>query len=196
MKKLVTTSLLIVAAATAASAQTEKGSLIVGSNLSQLSYRSSNEGVAKQFSFGITPTVGLFIVNRLALGAEINLAYSHLDNSYNKTNVFEYRAAPFVRYYLTDAPKHKFFGQASYGITGYSAKTESSIEPHYTSKGSYQSLGLSLGYNYFISPMVALEVQPYYHRNETQVVSDTGANDWGISVGFQIFFPKSSSAAQ
>ncbi|UOQ73605.1 outer membrane beta-barrel protein [Hymenobacter cellulosilyticus] len=199
MKKLFATSVLL-AAATTVFAQTEKGSLMVGTSLSQLSYNTARGGYAKEFSIGITPTVGFFVVNRLALGAEVNLAYSLLrykDYASTKSNVFDYRVAPFARYYVVEAEKHKFFGQASYGITGFTARTTDELQNSFErkSKGDYRTLGVSVGYDYFISPMVALEVQPYYRRNSTQL-QGTGINNWGISVGFQIFFPKTAAAAQ
>ncbi|UOQ54388.1 outer membrane beta-barrel protein [Hymenobacter cellulosivorans] len=200
MKTLFATGFIVLAAAAGASAQTEKGSLMVGTSLSQLSYSTSRGGYSKQFSIGITPTVGFFVVDRLALGAEVNLAYSTFRYGgfpSSKARAFEYRVAPFARYYVVEADKHKFFGQASYGITGFSTRTTDELQNSFErkSKGSYSTLAVSVGYDYFISPMVALEVQPYYLRNSTQL-QGARTNNWGVSVGLQIFFPKTAAAAQ
>ncbi|MCB2409285.1 outer membrane beta-barrel protein [Hymenobacter lucidus] len=201
MKKLFTTSALVFTSIAGAFAQTEQGSLLVGSSISQLTYATSADGGRKDFTLGVTPTVGFFVANRLAVGAEINLAYVSTNASYGnggfKGKGLEYGLAPFARYYVLDAPKHKFFGQASYGIAGYSGKSES-YDGGYsqTNKGSYWSGSVGVGYNYFISPMVALEVQPYYRRTSTDLEDDIRKNRWGVSVGFQIFFPKTAAAAQ
>ncbi|MCB2378675.1 porin family protein [Hymenobacter sp. BT635] len=201
MKKLFTTSVLALSSLTAAFAQTEPGSVLVGSSISQLAYSTSSGGDQNTFSAALTPTAGIFVAKRLAVGAEILLGYATSNNDYRigsaKLKEFTYGLAPFARYYVLDAPKHKVFGQASYGLIGYSATYETDFggSPQ-RSKDSYWSPRVGLGYNYFITPMVALEAQPYYRYTPTQVVSDTRANQWGLSVGLQIFFPKTAGAAQ
>ncbi|PJJ53159.1 outer membrane beta-barrel protein [Hymenobacter chitinivorans] len=197
MKKLFVTGALLVTA-TSAFAQTEKGSLMIGSNISELQYASS-KGESKEFGVVLTPNVGVFVVDRLALGAELTLAYTSTKlpsfGTTYKTSAFTYGVAPFARYYVADGPKHKFFGQAQYGILGYRIKYPDG-GPAPVVKDSYGQLGLSVGYNYFISPNVALEVAPYYRHANTDLEADTRANQWGLAVGFQIFFPKTAAAAQ
>lgn len=200
MKKLLAAGALALTSFTAAQAQTEAGSVLVGSSISQLTY-STSAGSSKTFSGALTPTVGVFVAKRLAVGAEILLAYSTNSAMYlggtGKIRAFEYGVAPFARYYVVDAPKHKVFGQASYGLFGYTLNYDNSFGgggPN--SKDSYWSPRVGVGYNYFLSPMVALEVQPYYRYTPTVLQEDTSQNQWGLSVGLQIFFPKSAAAAQ
>lgn len=202
MKTLLATGALTLTSLTAALAQTEQGSLLVGSSISQLAYSTSSGGARKEFALGLTPTVGFFVANRLAVGAELSLAYVSSKASYGsgdfRSRAFEYGIAPFARYYVLDAPKHKFFGQASYGITGFTGKYETYDGGGFnqTSKVSYWTGSVGAGYDYFISPMVALEVQPYYRYTSTDLEADIRKNRWGVSVGLQIFFPKSTAAAQ
>ena len=179
--------------------------MLVGSSLSQLAFGSSQGGGTKNFALAFTPTVGVFVVDRLALGAELNLGYSTSKTISGgetfKTKVLEYGIAPFARYYVLDAAKHKVFGQASYGVTGFRAESPSyrptsGPDQRQISKSHYWAWSASLGYDYFITPNVALEVQPYYRHANNQLLASDQAGTWGISVGLQIFFPKTAAAAQ
>ncbi|TGE26411.1 hypothetical protein [Hymenobacter metallicola] len=201
MKKVVLLAGLLTATSSGVFAQTEQGSVMLGSTLSQLSFAKSQDGVTKYFSGALAPNAGLFVVDRLAVGAQLLLAYESQKTEYSgfgaKVRSFEYGIAPFARYYFLNAPKHKFFGQAAYGITGYTTKYISDDEFGFDrkAKGSFGSGRASVGYDYFIVPAVALEVQPYFERTGRGQLANSVAHSWGLSVGFQIFLPKGDAAA-
>ncbi|TGE20495.1 hypothetical protein E5K00_21095 [Hymenobacter aquaticus] len=201
MKKPLLLGFLLAATASGASAQTEKGSVMLGSSLSELSFSKSQGGDTKYFSGALAPNVGVFVADRLALGAQLGLGYQSrkiTSAGFNsKSNYFEYGIAPFVRYYFSDASKHKFFGQASYGITGFTNtySVNDGYNSNRTTTGSFGGGRASLGYSYFVVPTVALEVQPYFDWNNRGTLATSPRNSLGLSVGFQIFLPKGGAAA-
>jgi hypothetical protein len=199
MKKTLTLVLLV--ASFSLSAQTLKGSFMIGGN-ANISFDKNDYddlGYTKSTSFGISPEVAYFFVNNFSAG--VSLPYSR---SSSKTitpaypdfhsDGYSIGVAPIVRYYF---PVKKFFivGQGSYGWY-YSKNTYDSLDPvtgaidgteEYTNK--YRGFSLAAGPAFFLSPYSSIEILANY--GNTKYDSFDQSNFY-ISVGFQIYIPKLS----
>lgn len=121
-----------------------------------LGFRSQKTGDEKINNFNVTPRVGYFVSDNIAVGAQ--LGFNSGKNTYNangtmvevKSTGFE--AGAFARYYGTPGRAFSFFGQlnASYNTT----KNESQGSE---SKVNGFSVGLAPGISYFVSDHIAFE---------------------------------------
>jgi hypothetical protein len=113
MKKILPLLFLFVSAL--ASAQTEKGSFMIGGNASvefNKNDQNGDTGETKTFSISINPQAGYFVANNFSLGLSLPVSISRGKSTYpgingeaeSKTNGFG--VAPFVRYYI---PVKSFF---------------------------------------------------------------------------------------
>jgi len=163
-------------------AQTEKGNWLVGVNVADLHYSKDRNYGIKQYGISLQPDAGYFVADRLAVGAglELTLTGYKAENSFsgeiNKGHTIVYGLSPFVRYYFLDASKHKVYGQA-FG----SYRESYSKFPYGSSSDNEWGVGISAGYNYFITPSVALAAGPYFNRYDSY--------DLGLFLGLQVFLP-------
>lgn len=115
-------------------------------------------GDLKASSFNVSPSVGYFVNNNIALG--VSLGYNHSNQDYRdvtvdyerKTSTFT--AGVFGRYYLMPASKFSVFGQLGVNY----ATSKATIE-RFDSEDTYNTFGVLIapGINYFISDHFALE---------------------------------------
>ncbi|MBB2150704.1 outer membrane beta-barrel protein [Pedobacter gandavensis] len=124
MNKKIIMMAALCAVSIAASAQLEKGRLMVGGNVGYS--RNSNEGPSnaaistntfKSNAFAISPTAGYFINDNLAIGTNI----SYTNRKSNSTSYFRkeslYGVNPFIRYYLNISSDFKFFAEFMMGAS-------------------------------------------------------------------------------
>lgn len=125
MNKKIIMMAALCAVGSAASAQLEKGRLMIGGNVGYS--RNSYEGYSntssfssnnfKSNAFAISPTAGYFINDNLAIGT--NLSYTNRKT--NSTSYFRkeslYGVNPFIRYYLNISPDFKFFAEFMMGAS-------------------------------------------------------------------------------
>lgn len=197
-KKLLLASLLGTALTVPALAQTEQGSKLIGVNVGNLSYRSSNQN--NSLSAALYPSAGVFVTNNLLLGSSVSLSYyrQHFTNYFQdyRSRTFSYGLAPFARYYVPGSGRHRFFGQISAGVQRSSiwVENKSDIGPG-KQHDIYREVtyGGALGYNYFITPVAALEVTAGYGRNTNGPNPTTGTLD--VRAGFSLFLPSRKAAA-
>ncbi|MCB2410451.1 outer membrane beta-barrel protein [Hymenobacter lucidus] len=204
MKKTIGGAALLVLLATAAQAQIAPGTILLGGTMRYSAQ--SREGtlantdqtvkLAQTNQFTISPTVGYFLSENLAVG--LNLSYSHL-----KTTDYQYIVAvpvsgsglgsvikngrieskgpsfsvgPVARYYAFVGEKAAFFGQLGAGFWG--DRTESKPEDVLVgSPSSARSTGsgyyaqLAPGFVFFPTPKFGLEVSLQglmYQRGESK----------------------------
>lgn len=206
--------LLLAAAALAlpAQAQTERGAKLLGVSVGDLRYASYQYNGRRNLSAGVYPSVGWFVADRLAVGTGVVALYDR-GRSVRPgpdfpveyiSSTFSFGAAPFVRYYLLNGSSHKLFGQAGGEAIAYFDRTKR-IEgtrktiDHYNGK----SFGyhVDLGYNYFITPNVALEATVVYRRSSyveflpDRYDADPGDNTLDVRLGFSVFLPSGKTAA-
>lgn len=158
-----------------AEAQLQKGTVMVGGQLANLGF---GFGTANNVQLQISPKVGYFVQNNLAIGAEVPLGFIAVRGS---DPIFNYGVGAFGRYYF--APKEfninnvlnkgRFFAEAGLGIAG-----QTNVEVGF-------NIRFGAGYAYFISPNVALEASAMY----SGTYGTGNVSGLGINLGFQIHLP-------
>ena len=172
-----------------ASAQLQKGNLMVGGDIANLDF-----GFQKgaNVNFELSPQVGYFIKDNLVVGGLVNLGVDYQKS--RGTNV-SYGINAFGRYYVSDPSmvllKHaRFFGEVSAGINGSNTKAEG--KEAITTNGF--GIGFGPGIAYFITPNIALEALAKYNLIVGGGTATT-SNKISIGIGFQIYLPTSKARA-
>ncbi len=117
---------VLCAAASTASAQLEKGKILIGGSAGTYNSKSSYDDYADSKSRGITiaPMIGYFVSDNLVIGTALRYAFHKNRFSYDsKAEETNYIISPFARYYLSISPSFKFFGDFSVGIGKIETKT-------------------------------------------------------------------------
>lgn len=157
-----------------ASAQLQKGSVLVGGGIGDLSLGLGNENV---FNITLTPRVGYFVQDNVAIGGKVGLNYTAQPG----TDAYSYNVNAFGRYYFgpdefdTLLKQGRWFLEAGAGLGG----------------GRGAEIGFNMnfgpGYAYFITENVAVETLLLYNGTFGSGTS----NGLSLNVGFQIYFPSS-----
>ncbi|ELR73843.1 hypothetical protein C900_00007 [Fulvivirga imtechensis AK7] len=195
MKKFLLVVFALVGFLASVNAQTEKGSITAGGNISidfekeKFKSGSTTVDVGNNTSFTFNPLVGFFIMDGLAAGLEVNLQTSKFksddDTFESKFNAIS--IGPFVKYYHTSGA----FGMGSIGFG--SAKSESTNNNN-TNEAEFGLFTWRLGGGYalFLNDHVSLEPMLSYgsfvtkDKDSDQDEKDI-TNGFQISVGFHIF---------
>ncbi|GAA4303000.1 opacity family porin [Compostibacter hankyongensis] len=184
MKKLLTVLICagILGMAGVTHAQTQKGNLMIGSQLANIGGVFQNN--SNEFDFSITPSIAYFIHDNLALGGMLNLG---LEAPKGAPTTFTYGIGPWARYYFATPEELDFSKHAAFFLDGFVGFQG---ENHSKGGGSTNGLGIKVGpgVSYFITPNVALDAALDYNvvigfGNATTV------NRLAINLGFQIFLP-------
>lgn len=167
-----------------ASAQIQKGNVLIGADLANFDLGLSG---SKVFKMDITPKAAWFIQDNIALGG-----YAHLGliTAKDAATTTDYGLGALGRYYTgkdVEILKHgRFFAEANIGFGGTN-----------TSKGGGTTNGLDFGvgpgFAYFITPNIGLETLLKY-----QGLTGFGNNGYQgnlhLSFGFQIYLPGQGTA--
>lgn len=196
MKKLLFVSLI--ALSLNASAQTEKGSWMIGGELGNI-----NLGFGKSttdFSIGVDPIGLYFITDNLGIGGRIPIGIGvHSTKDVSSITTFQIGIAPTIRYYFTEIGKGKIFGEAALDFLNTSTSTKDKIlNTSSSSSNSATGFSIGLGYNYFFNPHVALEAGLRYVNvsddnapyNATNTFGGFNENNINFNLGLNIFFPQ------
>lgn len=235
MKKL--TLIVALFAAFSLNAQISKGSKIIGTSFASVSVGGSNstttysntptvyEGKGNSFSFSVNPYVGFFVADGLAVGGQVYASFysSKSDNSNSsttttsetKSNQPSFGVGPFARYYFVKGQKMSPYAEVSGGLDFNSGKSDTSTSTGATSSTKTKpytgwNVGPKLGFAYFISDYVALNVYAGFNYSASKVTYEyrpsTGTgydytndyNRWYVPVGFglQVHLPSKSSGSQ
>lgn len=151
------------------SAQTTKGKFLIGEftnvsltgngtpmnmNLGWSSHKvksdsrdSDNSNSNKEFSLNLTPRVGYFVIDNLAVGLDFTLAYTHTKGNDGRyiSNMTRFGTGPFLRYYI---PSQKLlpFAEASYSIGSSKTAWEyDNFDDERTTKVQQYGFGIGLG---------------------------------------------------
>ncbi|MFT4061273.1 MAG: outer membrane beta-barrel protein [Edaphocola sp.] len=178
---------------TAAHAQLQKGNIMVGATLADMNLKLQKNYT--ELGFSISPKVGWFIEDNIAVGGEVGLGLSHQNVSDISTDAINYKIGGFGRYYISDPRailmrKSRFFLEANAGLVGNNTKTEGADA--ITTNGI--GLGVGPGVAYFITPNVGLEALFKYDLGLGFGNSVTSHN-FSIGVGFQIYLPTKKARA-
>lgn len=162
MKKIVTVIALALICS-GAYAQFNQGRYLAGGSLSfsTLTGKQKTDNATNtyghQTNFSLAPDIGYFVIDKLAVGASLNLSTSTSkgdgsdDSKHTET---DFTLTPFVRYYLDQGIF--FQGQVGFGSGSSKDKNDGSNTTVTTKHGVF-NWALAAGYAYFLNDNVALE---------------------------------------
>ncbi|MBE7175950.1 MAG: hypothetical protein INR69_06075 [Mucilaginibacter polytrichastri] len=169
-----------------AQAQIQKGNVMVGGNISDISFGLDNPN---PFSLSLNPKAAWFISDGVALGVDAKLGI--LAPGKGAGTAINYGVGALGRYYgstgaNTVLNNSRFFGEATIGING--------INPA-GNEGSTNGLGFSFGpgYTYFITESVGIEALLKY-TGTVGFGESAYAHSLGLGIGFQIYLPGKNTA--
>ena len=117
MKKIILISLSLLTMFVA-KAQTEQGNLLLGANLANIRIGLDNNGS----SFGISPSVGYFVMENIAIGASLPINFSGYSNSASSSTSNSFGLGAYGRYYIP-MDKVSVFAGAGFGFARYSSRS-------------------------------------------------------------------------
>jgi hypothetical protein len=163
--------------------QTQKGNVLIGANLSNISLNFQKGNT--QFGFNLTPKAGWFIKDNTLLGAEVNLG---LATQKGATSV-NYGVGGFGRKYFGSEASSltkttKWFLEANAGIYGTNLSGDNIISTSTNGLG----VGAGPGIAYFLSQNIALEALAKYNIT-VGFGNSTTNNNLEFGLGFQIYLP-------
>jgi hypothetical protein len=167
MKKFIAASLLIVLFSSS-HGQTDKGDWMVGGGL-RLNTSDNNTEIAFQ------PNAGLFVIENLAIGANISFDYSKSGDN----KVTSFGIGPFARYYFTTANVRPLF-HTSLNYLSSKLKT-----PVISSTNNGLNYFLGGGAAIFVSDQVSLDILMGY--DHTKYKDFDGSGGFALTIGFQVY---------
>lgn len=187
MKKGIVTIFAILLTVTAFAQFTNQGTFLIGgsSNLglnflsrkSKLGSGDFQDG-PKTTSFNISPQLGYFIIDNLAIGGTLDFSSSKEEDdtfTYTESSVF---VGPFVRYYFD-----KLYAEGNFGVG--SAKSDFGGSEN---KSSLSGWNIAAGYALLLSDAVALEPQiGYASVSAKNNDSDITSRNSGLFVNLSLF---------
>ncbi len=187
MKRLITIIFLAGFGILTSNAQTQKGNVMWGASVSNigLDFQKGNTG----FSFDLTPKIGYFIKDDLAVGPEVLIGL----NTNSGSTVFNYGIGGFGRYFLSPSGTtsvgkgSRWFLEANAGLTGTNVKIKGSSSSNTNGVG----IGFGPGLSYFVTDRIALEGLLKYNLG-VGFGNSTTTNRLNLGIGFQIYIPGKS----
>ncbi len=161
-------------AITAGFAQTDKGDWMIGGGL-QLNTSKSKT------TFILNPNIGWFIMNDLALGAQMFYSYVKLGDQ--RTNSFG--AGPYARYYFLKKNVRPF-AHADFDFETGRVKLSSG-----ESTENAFNFFLGAGVAFFINQNVAVETLAGYKH--TNVKNESGNGGFAFKLGFQVYINRNQA---
>ncbi|MCU0449090.1 MAG: porin family protein [Bernardetiaceae bacterium] len=185
MKKILFALVICIGLGQMAHAQTAKGQWLAGGGLSMSVNRTTigNSIPSRNFGFSLSPRVGYFAFNRLAVGLSAPVSYSRSQFDASITTFSTLTANAFARYYFQSA-KWAPFAQ---GELGYSRRRINMSGPPFggaLDADSQVNYSLGLGLAYFVAPQVAIEGILNYGSNRN--FSGDG-NQLDFQVGLMLY---------
>ncbi len=198
MNKVFFMAIAAVAISFSATAQTEKGKLMLGGNVSY-DYQKVENADNASHAFQLAPSVGYFFGDNFAAG--LGLGYGYYENVSGASafgiadQIHAFQLAPFARAYQGDGD-FKFFGQLSVPMAwGTAHVNDEKI-------GSLESYGVAVspGFAWFPTSKIGLElsVKGLYFENNTinpEIGSKVTQNSFGLNadsfapkIGVQFYF--------
>jgi hypothetical protein len=144
----------------------------------------------RSLSFSLSPRVGYFALNRLAVGLVTPVGYSwskrEIVGRDITTNFNSFGISAFTRYYFSSA-KFTPFVQGEFGYSRYNIRVEAPQFSNPTNSTEDQGIyALGAGVAYFVSPQVAIEgTLDWTNRTLTGTMSDHVLD---FRVGLMLYF--------
>ncbi len=156
MKKILLSLVAVAALTFGANAQTEKGKIILGGNVSFNSTKVDGASKA-DVNFSVVPSVGYFVGNNFAIGTGVGYDY---DKSVSEgAQVAAFKVAPFGRYYVNLTDQFKFFGQLSVPLAFGTLKDVEANGDTGSKLGTTTSIGINVapGFAFFPNKKIGIE---------------------------------------
>jgi outer membrane protein len=195
MKKTIFT-LLVTLASFGAFAQFEQGTMLVGGEFgvgfstSKTKFDGRTDTNGKSTDFTLNPNFGYFIIDNLAVGAELGVMLNSYkpENTDGKSTETALTFGPFVRYYFPV----KIFLQGSAGIGTSKTKDDYNGD---VDEDKFSIFGSSLGAGYAImlndnvalEPMVGYESIAYKNKTSGEPAYKNVNSGLFLRLGFQIY---------
>lgn len=151
-------------------AQTQKGSLMVGGNVG-FSSQSQKDVDGSLNTLHIAPMAGYFFADRIAGGVRVDFTSVKFSEADDGSTYFNF--GPFLRYYTTMG----IFGELAYQLNSQT------ILDNDSESGSY--LTPRVGYAAFLNDHVSIEPSVYYAIGGGDLYEDLST--FGIDIGFNIY---------
>lgn len=190
--RLLTLALSAVLFGSAANAQIQKGNIMVGADLTNINVVFQKESTA--FNFNLSPKVGWFIKDGLAIGGYVDFGANTTKNKTTDTRASNtnYGVGAFARYFVEDknvrkmefSKRTRFFLEANAGFAGNNPASGASTNGF--------NVGIGPGISYFITPNIGLEGLFKYDLTVGGGNSTT-ANKLSLGIGFQIYLPSAKA---
>lgn len=172
-----------------AQAQLQKGNIMVGADLAGMTVDFQKDNTV--FNMSITPKIGFFIQDNIAIGGEIGLGLTTGDGF----TTFTYSIGPFGRYYLSDKrtqllKQSRFFLEGNAGFRGQNTDVRGGSNTSTNGLG----IGFGPGLAYFITQNIGLEALLKYNLT-VGFGNSTTNSQLGFGLGFQIYLPTKKARA-
>ncbi len=154
-------------------AQTGQGNMIVGGTAG---FSSSRTGDFKTSTVGLRPSLRYFVIDRLAIGADVTIAASNYDGSKSST----LGIGPSVRYYFTAEQPMAFFGEAGFNFSLLSYSSD------FIDDTNSAGINFGVGGDYFLNDHVAIEALLGLDSYKTKTATKR-TNTFGLQFGVVAF---------
>ncbi len=175
-------------------AQTEKGNWIFGGNTS-FSFASTNATIEfdgeevdddnKSSVFSVTPSVGYFVIDNLAVGMDLSFTSTKEDDGNNDFTVSSFAVIPSGTYFFEAGDKFKPYVGVGVGLISTSAGDDD------INKSSGLAIRGKGGVAYFLNESIALDFSVQYlntsQKNKEESDLVTKNNSIGVGFGFSLF---------
>ena len=194
MKKTLTLALIV--CSLSVTAQTSKGSFLIGGNGSlRFNNNDADGNKYKTSNFSLSPTAGYFLFKNFNAGLSLPTEFSWfritpaLSVEEIRSNSYSIGVAPFVRYYI---PIKSWFVVTEWAYGWYYKKEfyeeidqSGSVYEHEASRRD-RRYRVAAGPAFFLNPYTSIEVLANYGRMDAE---NSPLSNFYISVGFQIYLP-------
>lgn len=164
-------------------AQTGKGSMLLGGNGG---IRFDSENNQKIFNAYLSPRIGLFVIDKLAIGIGLPLSINTSEDFENSS----IGISPFIRYYIGGSKLIPFL-EARGGFSRVHSRYKGTWGTIVTNNTNVSNMGLGLGAAYFITPAIGLEA--IFAYDTTRFGYENGSSNRGslsLNFGFQVYFSR------
>jgi hypothetical protein len=157
------------------SAQTEKGSMLIGGTAG---FSSSKQGELKSTDITFAPMLAVFIIDQLAVGGEIGIGFSKAEFLNEEDKATSFGFAPMVRYYINGSGNIRAFGHGTFRWA--------SVKFDEQDAQSGIGFGAALGVDFFINNHVAIEAALGYDNFKISDAEE-GTGTFGLNLGVVAF---------
>jgi opacity protein-like surface antigen len=158
-------------------AQTEQGRVLIGGTAGfESTSTPAGEEKVTTTELNLSPYIGYFVIDRLAIGADINFELFGAEGEDNDATRFA--IGPFVRYY--------FFTNESIGVFGQAGINYETLTVGEGDGVSEFGFGAGVGADFFLNDNVAIEAIVRFQSSKIEDADDSTTR-FGLGVGVATF---------